>query len=155
MKENVFDVLIYLFEMFMAGETEDQPNQDQVRTNLLEAGFPQPEIAKALDWLDTMEQQQVIRTVSSPAFRVFSVAEQARLDTESQGLLIYLEQCEILTPATRELVIDRIMAIDEEQFSSEYLRWMILMVLYNLPNEQLAFARMEHFVYGSPTACLH
>ena len=155
MKENVFDVLIYLFEMFMAGETEDQPDQDQVRTNLLEAGFPQPEIAKALDWLDTLEQQQVIRTVSSPAFRVFSAAEQARLDVESQGLLIYLEQCEILTPATRELVIDRIMAIDEEQFSSEYLRWMILMVLYNLPNEQLAFARMEHFVYGSPTACLH
>ena len=38
MKENVFDVLIYLFERFMDDDLEPQPDTDAVRSDLLE-GF--------------------------------------------------------------------------------------------------------------------
>jgi Smg protein len=68
---------------------------------------------------------------------------------------MFLEQCGILTPASRELVIDRVMAIDEEPLSMENLKWMVLMVLFSQPDEELAFARMEHLVYGSLPAYLH
>ncbi len=155
MKENVFDVLIYLFEKFLDGDAEGQPDADEVRTDLLEAGFPQAEISKALDWLDTLTEQQAIHAVSTPAFRVFSAAEIARLDVESRGLLMFLEQCGILNPASRELVIDRVMAIDEETLSLENLKWMVLMVLFSQPDEEVAFARMEHLVYDSLPAYLH
>lgn len=155
MKENVFDVLIYLFERFMEGDADEQPNSDEVRVDLMEAGFPQAEITKALDWLDTLTKHQPIQTVSTPAFRVFCAEEMARLDAEGRGLLMFLEQCGILTPASRELVIDRVMAIDEQHLSLENLKWMVLMVLFSQPDEELAFARMEHLVYGLLPAYLH
>jgi Smg protein len=155
MKENVFDVLIYLFERFMDSDEDQQPDSDEVRIDLLEAGFPQSEVAKALDWLDALTEHHDIKPVSTPAFRVFCAAEMARLDTESRGLLMFLEQCGILTPASRELVIDRVMALDEEPLSMENLKWMVLMVLFSQPDEELAFARMEHLVYGNFPAYLH
>ena len=49
MKENVFDVLIYLFENYMDDETDMSPDPDAIRTELLEAGFPHKEINKAFD----------------------------------------------------------------------------------------------------------
>jgi Smg protein len=155
MKENVFDVLIYLFERFMDGDADDQADVDQVRTDLLEAGFPQAEISKALDWLDTLTENHNIKTVSTPAFRVFSGAEEARLDPEGRGLLMFLEQSGILTPASRELVIDRVMALDEAHLTLDNLKWMVLMVLFSQPDEELAFARMEHLVYGNLPQSLH
>ena len=155
MKENVFDVLIYLFERFLDDETESRPDADQVRSDLIEAGFPNREITKALDWLDALGEEREAPSVSSPTFRVFSGSEMRRLDIESRGLLMFLEQCDILTPASRELVLDRVMAIDEEQLTLENLKWIVLMVLFSQPDEELAFARMEHLVYGSNPTYLH
>ena len=155
MKENVFDVLIYLFERFLEGDAGEQSDSDEVRIELLEAGFPQAEISKALNWLDSLTEHEVIQAVSPPAFRVFSAQEISRLDTASRGLLMFLEQCGILGPASRELVIDRVMALSEETVSLENLKWMVLMVLFSQPDEEVAFARMEHLVYGNLPASLH
>lgn len=155
MKENVFDVLIYLFEKFMDGEDDERPDTDAVRTDLMEAGFPPAEISKALNWLDSLSQLPDMSRVSLPAFRVFSAAEEAKLDIEGRGLLMFLEQTGILVPESRELVIDRVMALDEDHLSLDNLKWMILMVLFSRPDEDLAFARMEHLVYGSLPATLH
>ena len=41
MKENIFDVLMYLFENYMEDEIEMLPDSDVIRTELLEAGFEQ------------------------------------------------------------------------------------------------------------------
>jgi Smg protein len=156
MKENVFDVLIYLFENYMDSDVDQAPDPDLIRTELLEAGFPQPEINKAFEWLESLTEQQAIKAVSSPAFRIFSAREMAKLDAECRGLLLFLEQSGILTPTSRELVIDRVMAFNEETISLENLKWVVLMVLFSQPNEEIAFARMENLVYESlPTTYLH
>lgn len=155
MKENVFDVLIYLFENYMDDETEPSQDPDAIRTELLEAGFPQKEVNKAFDWLESLAEQKPIHTVSSPAFRVFSPQECAKLDTECQGLLMFLEQTGILSPASRELAIDRVMALNEETISLENLKWIVLMVLFSQPDEEIAFARMENLVYEAVPSYLH
>ena len=155
MKENVFDVLIYLFENYMDREIDLAPDPDLIRTELAEAGFPQAEINKAFEWLESLTEQQAIKPVSSPAFRVFSSQEAARLDTECRGLILFLEQSGILTPASRELVIDRIMAFNEDSISLENLKWVVLMVLFSQPDEEIAFARMEDLVYESLPTYLH
>ena len=147
MKENVFDVLIYLFENYMDSETEPTPDPDAIRNELLEAGFPQREVNRAFDWLESLTEQQPITSASLPAFRVFSSQECTKLDTECRGLLLFLEQTGILTPASRELVLDRVMALNEESISLENLKWIVLMVLFSQPNEEIAFARMENLVY--------
>lgn len=155
MKENVFDVLIYLFEKFMDGAIEDRPDADAVRTDLMEAGFPPLEITKALDWLDSLADMPELGQLTPPAFRIFSVAEEARLDSDARGLLMFLEQTGILAPESRELVIDRVMALDEDHLTLDNLKWIVLMVLFSRPDEDLAFARMEHLVYGNFPATLH
>ncbi|CAI8808040.1 DUF494 family protein [Methylocaldum szegediense] len=155
MKENVFDVLIYLFENYMDDDVELTPDPDMIRTELLEAGFPQTEINKAFDWLESLAEQNSIKPASSPAFRIFSTQEMAKLDTECRGLLLFLEQNGILTPTSRELVIDRVMAFKEETISLENLKWIVLMVLFSQPNEEVAFARMENLVYGNLPNYLH
>lgn len=155
MKENVFDVLIYLFERFMEGDADTEADVDAVRTDLLEAGFPSGEITKALDWLDALTEKHEVSLSSPPSFRIFSSQEAARLDPEAQGLLMFLEQNGILTPQSRELVIDRVMAIDAVHLTLDNLKWVILMVLFSLPEEDLAFARMEHLVYGGLPSSLH
>lgn len=155
MKENVFDVLIYLFENYMEGDVELSPDPDIVRTELLEAGFPHSEVNKAFDWLESLTEKQAIKSVSTPAFRVFSTREMAKLDADCRGLLMFLEQSGILTADNRELVIDRVMAFNEENISLENLKWIILMVLFSQPDEEIAFARMENLVYESLPSYLH
>ncbi|MGX2039654.1 DUF494 family protein [Methylocaldum sp. MU1018] len=155
MKENVFDVLIYLFENYMDDDVELTPDPDMIRVELLEAGFPQTEVNKAFEWLESLAEHNAIKPVSSPAFRIFSAQETAKLDAECRGLLLFLEQSGILTPASRELVIDRIMAFNEESISLENLKWVVLMVLFSQPNEEVAFARMENLVYESLPNYLH
>jgi Smg protein len=155
MKENVFDVLIYLFENYLDGEAVPAPDPDAIRTELLEAGFPQPEVNKAFDWLESLTEQQPIKAVSLPAFRVFSEQECAKLDTDCRGLLMFLEQSNILSAASRELVIDRVMALNEESISLENLKWIVLMVLFSQPDEEVAFARMENLVYETIPGYMH
>ena len=46
MKENIFDVLMYLFENYMEDEIEMLPDSDVIRTELLEAGFESCEVNK-------------------------------------------------------------------------------------------------------------
>jgi Smg protein len=155
MKENVFDVLIYLFENYMDEEVEPTADPDAIRTELLEAGFPQLEVNKAFDWLESLADQQPIKAVSQPAFRIYASQELAKLDTECRGLLLFLEQTAILSPASRELVVDRVMALNEETISLENLKWIVLMVLFSQPNEEIAFARMENLVYEALPSYLH
>jgi len=154
MKENVVDVLIYLFENYLDSESEVVPDPDVLRTELLEAGFPQPEVNKAFDWLESLTPQKEIK-MASRAFRVFAEQEMIKLDVGCRNLLLFLEQTGILTPTSRELVIDRAMALQDEEISLESLKWIVLMVLFSQPNEEVAFARMEDLVYASTPAVMH
>ncbi|MDD2864235.1 MAG: DUF494 family protein, partial [Methylococcales bacterium] len=54
MKENIFDVLMYLFENYMDDEREIPPDNDIVKTELLEAGFEHKEVVRAFDWLESL-----------------------------------------------------------------------------------------------------
>lgn len=144
MKENVFDVLIYLFENYLEDESRLATDPDTVRDELLEAGFPAAEISKAFHWLESLTETHPLRP--STSFRVFCAEEMARLDVECRGFLLFLEQCGILNPASRELVIDRAMALAEENLTLDDLKWLILLVLFSQPDEETAYARMEHLM---------
>ncbi len=39
----------------------------------------------------------------------------------------------MLNLETREMVIERVLALDTAEFDSEDLKWVILMVLFNIP----------------------
>ncbi len=147
MKETIFDVLMYLFEHYMEDELEILPDSDSVRTELLAAGFEQVEVNKAFIWLESLSLQRAIKPTIPTSFRIFSTEEQAKLDLECRDLLMFLEHCGILNSTNREVVIDRALALEDEELTIEKLKWIVLLVLLSQPDEEIAFSRMEDIVY--------
>ncbi len=159
MKENLFDVLIYLFENYYMDE-EHTPGADResLQLELNEAGFPIHQVNQAFDWLDGLSTQSVTPNTGHQtrhAMRVYHGPELERLDTECRGFLLFLEQMGILTPIGRELVVDRVMALGTDDLDLEQLKWVVLMVLFNQPGEEAAYAWMEDLVLDSMTGSLH
>src|SRR3546814_1038347 len=76
-----------------------------------------------------------IRRVDGPT-RVYFGPELDKLDVECRGFLLVLEQHGILDPAQRELVLDRAMALDQDELDLDDLKWVVLMVLFNQRSEE-------------------
>jgi len=61
----------------------------------------------------------------------------------------------VLDASTREMVIDRVMEIDSNEFCLEDLKWVVLMVLFNVPGKEKAYAQMEDLLFEEPDGVLH
>ena len=160
MKEGVLDILIYLFENYFDADTEDgfEPDRETLKLELEKAGFPGTEVERALRWLEDLAADHPARLSPSPtsrAIRVFAALEQARLDTDCRGYLVHLEQVGILSPTQRELVIDRLMALDGDEIDIDRLKWVVLMVLFSQPGQETAFSRMEDLVFEDRSGAIH
>jgi Smg protein len=77
---------------------------------------------------------------------VYAPQEQERLSAECRGFLLYLEQLGILNSESRELVIERLLALEEE-VDLERVKWVCLLVLINQPGEEEAAVHLEDMVY--------
>ncbi|HXH04495.1 MAG TPA: DUF494 family protein [Candidatus Competibacteraceae bacterium] len=158
MKEDVLDVLMYLFQNYIDEDTELHSDRASMESELLEAGFPTREVNRAFEWLDGLaaRRETPVRVFAAErSFRIFTAQECARMDLECRGFLLFLEQIGILSAETRELVIDRIMALETEEIDLDQLKWIILMVLFNQPGQEEAYAWMEDLLFEEATSFLH
>lgn len=159
MKEGVLDILIYLFENYFDAETEDgfEPDRETLKLELERAGFAGGEVERALCWLEELaaDPDRLHPAPTTRAIRIFAALEQARLDTDCRGYLVHLEQVGILSPTQRELVIDRLMALDGDEIDIEKLKWVVLMVLFSQPGQETAFSRMEDLVFEDRSGAIH
>jgi Smg protein len=88
MKENVLDVLMYLFETYVDAEDDPEPDHNELRIELARAGFGDAEIDRALDWLDGLtDQQQSLDYGRQTAHgtRIYNDLEHERLDALCRG----------------------------------------------------------------------
>ena len=134
----MLEILIYLFENYP--HVELAPDRDALALKLTAVGFNGDEIDHALDWfsdLGTLNSAEYpANLVHSRATRFLPTWNRTRLDTESQGLLMFLEQAGILNPLQREWVIDRVLALDEDEITPDKIKWIALMVLWSQnPNQ--------------------
>ena len=156
MKENVLDVLMYLFQNYMDDEADPDPDRESVQSELLAAGFPTRQIHQAFEWLDSLVDRQIAPLVVAPgSCRIYIGPELDRLDVECRGFLLFLEQSGILDSETRELVIDRVMALESDDIGLHQLKWIILMVLFNQPGREEACAWLEDLVFDDIPGYLH
>jgi Smg protein len=158
MKENVLDVLMYLFENYMYEEPETDPDRESLQSSLLQAGFSQVEINKAFEWLDGLADQRHLGDVqANPGgpIRIYSEVEEQRLDTECRGFLQFLENTGVIDSIRRELIIDRVMALESEEVDLEDLKWVVLMVLFNQPGQEASYAWMESLLFENHTEYQH
>ncbi|ALN64939.1 MULTISPECIES: DUF494 family protein [Lysobacter] len=162
MKESILDVLLYLFEHYFTDDADLVRDRDSLRSGPLfdelgQAGFSPAEINKAFEWLDALALQRP--AVSPPRTggptRVYFGPELDKLDVECRGFLLFLEQHGILDAGQRELVLDRAMALDQDELDLDDLKWVVLMVLFNQPGSEAAYAWMETQMFADEPEPVH
>jgi len=157
----MFDILMYLFENYIHSEAEVMVDHDVLTDELTRAGFHQDEIYKALTWLEKLAALQdseiypYLTRTTSRSIRIYTQEETQLLDVECRGFLMFLEQVNVLDFSTREMVIDRVMELDTQYFSIDDLKWVVLMVLFNVPGKENAYSQMEDLIFDEQEGPLH
>ena len=159
MKHTVIDILIYLFEHYIDDEIELEVDQDRVKTELHDSGFDDTQITKAFDWLQGLANTngEAVTTISENAtsVRIYALEEESKLDAECRGFLHFLAEVGVLDATNREVVIDRVMALEADEIDIGQLKWIVLMVLFNRPGQEQAFVWMEDLVMDDMYGCVH
>jgi Smg protein len=161
MTGSVLDILIYVFDRYMLDEAPEVPEREDLARDLACVGFTHQNVERALDWLADLASVRE-RALLGPdvdrggaAVRIFSESEATRLSTECRGFLLTLERLGVLQPLQREIVIDRMLALDADELDTEQLKWVVLMVLSSQPGQDLAFQRLEDLVSSAPASGPH
>ena len=161
MKQDVFDVLVYLFENYMNKTPESGSDRESLAVELGQAGFRRGEIDKAFSWLEGLSVLREsrgdsgLRTNAAGNFRYYTSIERERLGAECRGLLVSMENSGVLDAATREIVVDRAMALDGGELTLEQLKWVILLVLFDQPGRERAYPFLEDLVLDGQQHQLH
>ena len=163
MKESILDVLLYLFEHYFAqddltpSDVTLHSRDGALMGELAAAGFSPAEIQNAVEWLDALAQQQPAPGQARPhgPVRILLGPELDKLDVEARGFLQSLEQHGVLDACQRELVLDRAMALDQDTIDLDDLKWVVLLVLFNQPGSEAAYAWMETQMYLDEPEPLH
>jgi Smg protein len=158
MKENesVLGVLMYLFYNHMEKDNQINLNDMELIDDLKSAGFHAHNIGKAFRWLHHLvefAEQDIPPTARS--FRVFSEKECWLMSTECRNFILSLEQQGILTPLTREVVIHQTLELINEGVDLNLLKWVTLMVLFNMPNCDTELSHMEFLVLSHTLDSIH
>ncbi|KID55462.1 hypothetical protein JF50_19820 [Pseudoalteromonas luteoviolacea] len=157
----MFDILMYLFENYIHSEADIFVEQNQLTDELVGAGFDQAEIYKALDWLEQLADLQhsdefpYLNAKPDSAIRIYTTEECRVLDVECRGFLMFVEQIGVIDCTTREMVVDRMLALEKSSICLDDLKWVILMVLFNVPGKEHAYAQMEDLIFEQPSGLLH
>lgn len=154
----MFEILMFLFENYMDGNVTLKTDNETIVLELERIGFDRFEIDRALDWLDGLNEfQQAVQlhNISNHSIRCYLPEETERLGVEGQGFLLRLEQMNILDPATREIVIDRIMALDPREVDLGRIRWVVLMALFNQPDKRSALSLLQDMILADAFDVLH
>lgn len=154
--ENTLDVLFYLFENYSEVDDVTQ-NKDALHHYLKDAGFPNNDISKAFDWLESLADETEVYTKepSSKGIRIFSRYESRFLNIECQSYLMFLEQSKVLTHEMRERAIDRILELKDKDFSLDKLKWVVLMLLLNQPDSEASYIWMDCVAMGNEPLSYH
>lgn len=133
----MFDVLVYLYENYFRPDA--CPDADTLARKLSAAGFEGEEISDALSWLsglaDTARATLPMARNQGASFRVFTEFEYERLGAESIGFLHFLDAAGVLSPALREVVIERGLAADEAPVPIGQFKIIVLMVMWSQGEE--------------------
>ena len=155
---SVLDILIYVFDSYMLAELETVPEREELAQDLTDAGFPGDQVERALDWLADLaceRDRPDLEAARPSAMRIFTEEELTRLPVDCRGYLLELERSGILSSQQREIVIERLLALDGAELDVDQLKWVVLMVLSSQPGEELACSRMEGLMFDPETERPH
>jgi Smg protein len=155
MKTEVLEALLFIFDTCVDEETGAMAKDIAIEASLNEVGFTDQEATKAMAWIDGLAQWRINTDeleLNPKSIRILSPSEQKALPLECINYIYELERLGILSAVSREIVIDRAVALAvDETLDIEKIRWIAMVVLFNSANQQDVFALME-FNDGNWTA---
>lgn len=138
MKQNsIMHALMCIFKTPSIKNIRVSDLSKQLTPNLLEIGFDQSIISRAIGWLielANIEQKGVFQAPSTHSTRVWSEEEYSCLGAQGVSYLIKLHQMDILDHFSRELLIDRLIALEESPVGLPTIKMVLMMILNLLPN---------------------
>jgi Smg protein len=162
MKDNMLEVLMYIFENYIDDDHEQSEGPDvaALTTELGHAGFHEGEITRAFEWLEDLsllcEQEDHPDAFSNPAStRIYSDPEKQKLSRASLGFLARLEFYKIISPSIREVILDRAMALESDAIDLDQMKWVAMMVLYNQPGRETNYLWLENLLFDLEQDVLH
>lgn len=158
MKENMLDVLMYIFEHYFEDDVSLGQDRESVKSNLVTQGFGEHTINKVFTWLERLAPDDSDEPEPGPglvSFRVYTDEEQERIPVECRGFLLFLEQAGVLDSGMRELVIEQAMTLDSEELDLDQLKWVAQLVLSNRLESEPSIAWVEGLVFEPVGDQLH
>lgn len=152
--ENMLDILVFIVENFMTNMAyhEEKPDPETLSHYLEEIGFHRREIAKAFCWLKDLAETHMdsvnIKLPQAASQRSWHVAEINGFTPRCWKFLHSLEQTNVIDTYSREIIIDRALALNLSLVDIEQLKWVVLLVLYIQPQKDHAIAYFEEMVFG-------
>lgn len=156
MKENTLDVLFYLFDNFSDYHDASQ-NREVMHNHLQSAGFPDGQISKAFDWLESLDDEahHTLLQHNPQSLRIFSARERRWLNPDCQNYLIYLQNSGVLNADIREFIIDKVLALRDIDFDLDKLKWVVMLILLNHPDKEAEYAWMDDVAMSNELPVYH
>jgi Smg protein len=155
----MFEVLMFIFENYMDSNVALRADNQTIVVELENVGFTRYEIDRALDWLEGLTRFQTAvesgPMLVSHSIRHYLPEESEQLGVDGRGFLLYLEQLSILDPVNREIVIDRVMALDSKEVDLGRVKWVVLMVLFSQPDKKSALSLLQDMILSDAFDVLH
>jgi Smg protein len=149
----MIDVLVYLFENYY--DFTAQPKPETLARKLSAVGFEQNEISVALDWLHGLKSVRVTEFSSDRrALRIYTESEQEKLGVDCLNFIVFIELAGVITPALRELIVERGMALEDTRVPLSKLKIIVLMVLWSR-EQDLEPLIVEELLYDTNPELLH
>ena len=134
----MFEVLVFMFENYIAHHA--LLDDDIMTQELSAAGFEQSDIVGAVDWFHEMKTRLIeppaVYAHQHTSMRLFSESEYKKISLESISFVIFLQQANVINDVERDIILDRAMALKQEQIKIEEMRWITMIALWNAGREK-------------------
>lgn len=154
----MLEILVYIFENYMGCDTHLRVPEEEVTTSLRGEGYFTRDIKEALNWLNALNSPTLapFHPEHTFAMRHYSTKEHCCFGKKGIAFLTYLQRTNIIDAITREVIIERAMALWRSQMPLRYLKWVSLIVLFSRKADKINMMWMQDLIlHHRQTQAMH
>jgi uncharacterized protein Smg (DUF494 family) len=122
--------------------TEIELTRESLELKLVRQGFSSDSISYVLDWIANLNQdipKSPAALAGKDSLRTFTDEELDLIDPEFLNYIMKIESMKLINQDERELILDKLKLIDNEDLSEDSMRFLIAMILFGTKNHNNDF----------------
>jgi Smg protein len=133
-KTSILSVLMYVFERFTEFDGVTIESQDDsIVKEMLQAGFNVNDVENALLWFSDLNHllcESKSNKSTQGAFRIYTDHENNKLQAPAKQYLETLTHSNVIHASEREIILDRLMALNSGYIDTHDVKWVTMLVLF-------------------------